>query len=128
MNSRSNVISTVPISRAYFTDDEGKTYFEDDVLKPFPFERSGKKAYRAYVFRCGSRGTPFVGMLGRQGEAPKTPLPANVPFKPDVPAGPIEVRKPNTDKWVALDSPDGMAMIKSLCPDGRPESLRPGEE
>src|SRR5579862_2306749 len=46
------------VSRMYYSDDDGKTYFADSTSRIFPFDHNGKPAYRAYVFQ-GS-GQPFV--------------------------------------------------------------------
>lgn len=94
-----------PITRGFFSDDDGTTYFADDVYKAFPFDHDGKQAYRAYVFRCGSTG-PFVGYLGRD-------------------AG-MEVKKPGGMKWVPVSSPEGTAISNVKCPDGgRPDVVFP---
>ena len=50
--------------QAFYTDDDGKTYFEDDLYKVVPFTRNGKQAYRADVFNC-SDGKQFVGVMYR---------------------------------------------------------------
>ena len=40
----------VPTS-GYFSDDDGKTYFQDDASKIAPFDHNGKQAVSAYLFR-----------------------------------------------------------------------------
>src|SRR5688500_9050171 len=37
---------------AFYTDDDGKTFFKDDAYKVVPFNHGGKQAYRAEVFQC----------------------------------------------------------------------------
>jgi hypothetical protein len=54
-------------SRAYFSDDDGATYFVDSFLKPYPFDHNGNPAYRACVYRVG-HGTPYVAYLERYTE------------------------------------------------------------
>jgi len=49
---------------AFYTDDDGKTFFEDDINKVSPFERNGKQAYRADVFQCPD-GKRFVALMYR---------------------------------------------------------------
>lgn len=51
-------------NRAYFTVDEGQTYFVDDIRKDPPFDKDGKVAVRAQVVRCG-RDKPFVAFVER---------------------------------------------------------------
>ena len=58
-------------SLAYFTDDDGKSYFADAFDKKSGFDHDGKTAYAAYVFSRDG-GTPFVGYMIR-------PAPANAP-------------------------------------------------
>lgn len=47
--------------KAFFSTDDGKTFFVDDAQKLPPFDRNGKPAYRAHVFECG--GKRVVGYL-----------------------------------------------------------------
>src|SRR5690606_6194429 len=49
---------------AFFTVDDGQSWFADDINKIPPFEKDGKAAVRVYVFRCGS-GRPFAAYLQR---------------------------------------------------------------
>src|SRR4051812_7950909 len=58
------------VSRGYYSDDDGKTYFDDDVDKIYPFDHNGKPAYRAFVYQCGSD-KPFVHYLGRYSDKAK---------------------------------------------------------
>ena len=49
---------------AFYTDDDGKTFFKDDIYKVVPFDHKGKRAYRADVFKCPD-GKQFVGLMYR---------------------------------------------------------------
>jgi len=49
---------------AFYTDDDGKTFFKDDRYKVVPFNHNGKQAYRADVFQCRD-GKQFVGLIYR---------------------------------------------------------------
>src|SRR5205823_10436437 len=51
--------------RAFFTIDDGKSTFTDDVSKLPPFDYQGRPAYRAYVFVCKGGKIRFVGYLER---------------------------------------------------------------
>jgi hypothetical protein len=51
-------------TRAFYTDDNGKTFFKDDVNKVSPFDHNGKQAYRADVFQDVD-GKQFVGLVYR---------------------------------------------------------------
>jgi len=48
--------------QAFFTTDDGKTWFAAEVTNIPPFDRDGKQACGAIVIRCGS-GEPFVHHL-----------------------------------------------------------------
>lgn len=48
-------------AQSYFTVDDGRTYFTDDITKLPPFEHDGQEAVQCYLFRCGE--TRFVGYL-----------------------------------------------------------------
>jgi len=111
-NTRKTSALPDSITRAYYTVD-GKSYFADDLNKPYPFDHGGQQAYRAYVFTCNG-GKPFVGLIGRQ---------ANVGAKMNT--GAIEVRKPGEEKWLPFNSPEAQHIIDSLCPGGRPEAVLP---
>src|SRR5213083_2596184 len=49
--------------RAFFTVDDGKTWFIDEATQLAPFQRDGKEAVRAYVIECN--GKRFVNHLER---------------------------------------------------------------
>ena len=50
-------------TKAFFSNDDGKTWFTDLATKLPPFDHSGSQAYRVEVFRCGPSGKPFVVCL-----------------------------------------------------------------
>jgi hypothetical protein len=114
------------VANAYYSDDGGKTFFADDVDKIYPFDRNGKPAYRAYVYKCG--GKEFVSYLARYPDSTKAKL-AELEKKSGDPeaAGQIaqmrstsiEVRKPGDEKWVALFSNAGQQIASHPpCPEG----------
>ena len=49
---------------AYFTDDDGQTYFAGPIDTVVPYTDGGKEVVRAHVFKCPSKGT-FVAFLQR---------------------------------------------------------------
>jgi hypothetical protein len=49
---------------AFYTDDNGKTFFKDNAYKVSPFDHNGKKAFRADVYQCPD-GKQFVAFLYR---------------------------------------------------------------
>lgn len=69
-----------PVAKtAYYTDDNGKTFFKDDVNKIPPFDHNGKQALRCDVFEAG--GKQFVGLVYRFTEAGKRDMAAYNPSK-----------------------------------------------
>jgi hypothetical protein len=53
-----------PPRTAFYTNDDGKTFFKDDYNKVVPFDHNGKQAYRADVFQCPD-GKQFVAFVYR---------------------------------------------------------------
>jgi hypothetical protein len=101
-------------SQAFFSIDDGKTWFADDAAKIPPFEKDGKQAVRAYVFRA-TDGTKFVNYLERfTPQAKQLMEDAQKPADPKVPPPPgrsgqiqsaliagREVKRPGDAKWVS---------------------------
>jgi len=115
------------VTRVYFSDDDGKTYFADGVEKGLNFPHEGKQACRAYVYRCDS-GKAFVAYLGRhapnRAPTPSTPDPRYL-GKDNAAPGEIEIKRPGDEKWVSLGSPQGQEIVRSLCSSGIPEAVLP---
>jgi hypothetical protein len=113
---------------AFFSDDDGATWFIDDNTKIPPFDRGGKPAYRAEVFECGT-GKPFVAYLEKFTAAKKQQIQAELADHPEnLPAllqTPTEIKKPGDAKWLSPDAPGGSAESKAytrvltqICPQG----------
>ena len=92
---------------AFFSSDDGKTWFSDDVKKLPPFDKDGQQAVRAYVYRS-SDGKEFVSYLER--------------FKPDAKRAIEGANKVDPKKKVAVDQ----SAIQNAFRAGR-EVKRPGE-
>ena len=52
------------VKAAYYTVDDGQTWFAAGIDQSAPFEHDGKEAVKVYLFRCG-KGKPFVAYLER---------------------------------------------------------------
>ena len=120
INSRSDGIPQVKY--AFYSDDDGQSYFRDDVSKDFPFDHDGKQAYRAYVFQIGG-GKPFVGYLERINDkaiAKLLPLQSQ-PQTPElvtqmdlVRTTGLEARAPGSTRWLSEGSPAFRKMVDGL--------------
>jgi len=123
-----------PITQAFYSNDDGKSYFVDALGKPFPFDHDGSPACRAYVYRCGNSGNPFVGYLARQTGRDNSPIPSastgdavHAGAQRAVSSGGVEVKRPGDQNWVPLESAEGTAIVDVNCPDGgRPLAVLPG--
>jgi hypothetical protein len=132
--------ASAPVSRsqAFFTIDDGKTWFADDAGKLPPFDKDGKQAVRAYVFRSAA-GAEFVNHLERfKPDAKRAIEEANKPDPNQKAAGPPkhlaaiqsaytggrEVKRPGDAKWVGTgDFRDAAQIMAVKCPDGGTEAL-----
>ena len=122
-------------TKAFFTIDDGKTLFVDDVNKIPPFMKDGKEAVRAHVFVCPG-GKPFVGYLEKYSPQDKKMMEDAMAGKAPPAAyagytGQAMVKKPNTPPqgWVPLmpgTTQFYSSIVQVTCPDGAtPERVYP---
>ncbi len=120
-------------TKAYYTIDDGETWFADDISKIPPFDKDGKPAYRVHVFRCKG-GKPFAAYLERYTPEAKKRMEALRDAGPETDPGlydeiqmtGIEYKKPGTgDKgWVRQNNYEEVAKITSpTCPEGGTEGI-----
>lgn len=118
------------VDRAFYSDDDGKTWFADDIRRTPPFDHNGKAAVRAMVFRCGD--VTFVNYLERItpfGRGQKN-IPVETDARPMVgrPAM-FEVKKPGADSaWTPVDMRNFKAweaIVVVQCPNGSADSPVP---
>ena len=99
--------------QAFYTDDNGKTFFTDEINKIVPFNHNGKQAYRADVFK-GPDGNKFVGLIYRHTDSGKREMEQFIASGKDDPDGVeregiesrgMQVKRPSEpDKaWVLAD-------------------------
>lgn len=105
---------------AYYSDDDGKSFFVDDALKIPPFDHGGKWAVKAHVYRCGSeKSVHYLERYTEKGRAAaqeslrrsggkEVSLPESL-----VPTG-VEYKRPGEATWGP--NPPG----PKSCPDGSP--------
>ncbi len=124
-------------TKAYYSIDDGATYFADDINLIPPFEKDGKPAYLAMVFQCDG-GKPFVSYLQRYTKDAKAKLEA-AKNKPPAEGGDMmiyeevrmngtEVKKPGTGDtgWVKqADYQRSSEITSPKCPDGTTNNLEP---
>jgi len=134
--SRSNAPVGGGGGRMLFSVDDGKTWFADDASKIPPFEKDGKRAVLAHVYRCAD-GTEFVNHLERFTPEAKQALErANAPDptgkgRPDRSAvqgaymAGREVKRPGDAKWVnAANIRESPQVTAVKCPRGTTEPVR----
>ena len=100
-------VDTEP-TMAFYSDDDGKTFFKDNIRKIVPFDHNGKQAYRADVFK-GPDGNVFVGLLYRHTDMGKKQMNEYLARKTEDPTGKVrsgievrggmEVRKLPGKSW-----------------------------
>jgi hypothetical protein len=117
-------------ARLLFSVDDGKTWFADDASRIPPFDKNGKQAVLARVYRC-SNGTEFVNHLERFTPAAKQVLErASAPdpsgkTRPDRSAiqsaytSGREVKRPGDANWVSSGNLRDAAKVTTVkCPNG----------
>jgi hypothetical protein len=119
-----------PGAKAFFTSDDGKTYFLDMAEKIPPFDHNGKKAYGCSVFTNDGGKTQYVAWLYRYTDEGKKRL-ERMRASKGREMGPsplecIEVKPAGTgdDGWMLTSSPKGMEIQKPTKP-GNNEQVSP---
>jgi hypothetical protein len=132
------------VASAYFTVDDGKSFFVDDAGKVSPFDHDGKEAVLAHVFACKD-GKRFVGYLeratnahardeienaGRQlledGKHQAVPMPSSDVM--DRIRNNSEVKRPGDKVWVPVTSQNAGPIYAVICPGGsgdKPSEIQP---
>lgn len=108
---------------AFFSTDDGKTWFSDDARKIPPLNKDGKDAYGAYVYKCPD-GKEFVAFLERYTPDAKRKREAllasgeqNAAPILDASKG-IEIKVPGQTTWVKQSDPRAAAIMTVKCADG----------
>ena len=121
-------------TKAYFSIDDGKSWFADDVKKIPPFQKDGKEAVRAYIYKCPD-GKEFASHLERYTPEASKKLEASyasgsrntdVVALQRIQATGVEVKAPGQPNWVNLSDQKAALIVTPRCPDGgEPEPLQP---
>lgn len=118
--------------KAWFTNDDGQTWFAESAATIPPFDHNGKPAYRAQVYRC-AHGSAFVAYLMSYAPSDKKSieqaiaggktreeiLDLEMSLRP-------QLKKPGPGDWVRMTPKTADAyfnMMKPSCPDGSLEGL-----
>ena len=123
--------------KAFFSADDGKTFFVDRNTRLAPFDKDGKPAYRAHVFECG--GKRVVGYLsgytpeaiqaleGAKASRGTGKPPPNASALATIGTYGLLVKRPGDPGWVSqADMMRATAVRTFRCPDGStPTELDP---
>jgi len=103
-------------AQAYFTVDDGRTYFTDDLTKLPPYEHDGQEAVQCYLFRCGQ--SRFIGYLMKLPPQVKQEMEAYAAAGREYPGlNPMAlVKKPSDKEWQTVGSAAGAALMRVHCP------------
>ena len=110
---------------AFFTVDDGQTFFTASSENVAPFDFKGKQAVRAYVFECA--GKRFVGYVERYTTQARATLINEKKSTPELQIHGRELKKPGEATWVSSGDFAAIAKVTDIrCPDGRaPEPVEP---
>jgi hypothetical protein len=116
-----------PSHMAWYTSDDGRTWFKDTDRRVPPFEHGGATAVLAHVYRCGDR--PFVAWMERYDPEGKDVLDAYRAAE-DAGRSPsggslmgiqvhVEYKRPGEERWTpASDGGAVTSMMLVSCPNG----------
>lgn len=123
--------------KAFFTTDDGRTWFVEDVSKLPPFDHTGKTAYRCYVYTIDDGKTKYVSYLERYSEEAKAVLRRprvrgnnqQERVNEQIVQEGTEVKRPGTGEsgWVKLRDPRAMEIMMPKAPDNSNVEVTPVE-
>ena len=120
--------------QAFYSDNDGRSWFLDAADKLPPFDHHGKLACRAVLYRCGS-GKPFVAYLEKYSPQQFAQLAfiaksASARGLSTPPRGMnmlMEIKKPGNSRWISdtsagenYDPAEYNKLLAPRCPDGSP--------
>ena len=113
---------------AFFTIDDGRTWFTADAESLPPFDYKGHKAVKAHLYTCDGGKTRFVGWLQKLPEDVLRDALANGPLDDDaiaMKAGWMAKRPGESDWTNSKTDPEKYEQITRVkCPDGgTPQSV-----
>ncbi|MGN6504554.1 MAG: hypothetical protein ACTHM6_03225 [Tepidisphaeraceae bacterium] len=115
--------------QAYFSYDEGKSYFVGNPAEIPPENAQGQQAAEVFFFQCAGDSKPFVGYLQRvsaEGMArAKAALAHGQPSQVTAAMeGAYEVKAPGAKEWVNLSDAKAASIMSPKCPSGTGTAVR----
>jgi hypothetical protein len=111
---------------AWYTDDDGQSFFVDSADKVSPFDHKGKVAVRACYYTCDGGKTKFLSHLERfTAEGKKAAEETLAKGYKLIFRNGVQVKKPGApeSEWADLQSPQGQKIGRPTCPDGSTDHL-----
>lgn len=116
----------LPSGKAFYTVDDGKTWFTDEVERIPPFQHDGKPAVRVQMFSCDGTKARFVGFLQKLPEDGLQKLKDEGKDVEKMDDDEIAARfgwlakRPCDSRWInSKDDSDGYSRVIHVeCPDG----------
>jgi hypothetical protein len=121
---------TRSLNEAWYTDDDGKTWYADDKSLMPPVDHNGKTAVRAYVFSFDGGKDEFVGYLERytpearqaleqaRAEVITEKIPPPALLYSQIQMSGIELKRPGESNWINVRDPEAAAIRKLNPPAG----------
>ena len=127
---------TASADLAWYSHDDGQTWFAEKKNRLNYVLRDGKPAYRCWVYTCDGGKTRFAAYLERYAPEAQKQLEAIIEGKrpPDpaileqISANGIEVKKPGAGNWISIANPRAAELKDPVCPGGgadRPQLVPP---
>ena len=124
------------VDLAWYSHDDGQTWFAEKKNRLNYVMREGKPAYRCWVYTCDGGKTKFAAYLERYAPAAQKQLeaivagkrPADPAVLEQISANGIEVKKPGAGNWISLAEPRAAELKEPACPGGgtdRPQLVPP---
>jgi hypothetical protein len=117
---------------AFYSDDDGQTWFIDSVYRTTPFDHNGKQAVRAMIYSCDHGNTKFCAYLLRHKASDKKRLddalaeatregkpPSSITLFGDqgIQNG-MEIKQPGSGHpWVSILGPQGLDVTNAVLKD-----------
>ena len=118
-----------PETKAWYTTDDGKTWFKDSNRLVPPFQKDGKEAVLARVYEC--EGREFVAYMERYRPGPAKKMrefrakedAGEAVDDPGIGLGSVEYKRPGpNEKWTA-ELHHMTDMMQVNCKDGNPAPI-----